>query len=390
MPPPKWFFAAASLLLAAYLAQATDEVAQYRNNPQHNGVFPAMTFTDRPYLKWRFKTGNKVRSTAVISGNTLVVGSDDGQVYCLNATSGRLQWSFKTRGRVASSPAIAKGNVYFESGDLGVYAVSLATGKQVWKFTLGPELPPSYRFPAEFAPPDFMQWDYYLSSPTIVEDRLYIGGDGKLYALDLATGKAVWSFDAKGRIRTAPAADAGVVYVGTMAGHLFAVDARTGQEKWRFKTLGNPDFPEGAIQSTPAAADGLVYFGSRDSFVYAVQTSDGQLRWKFSHKGSWVITPPTVADGFVYVGSSDGRFVQSLDAKTGEERGHEAVTGNVFGAVAISGRFAVSTEWDGAAIWRDARTGRINSPPVLHNDLIYVGCDDDYVYAIGFAAAAAN
>jgi outer membrane protein assembly factor BamB len=52
-----------------------------------------MTFTDRPYLKWRFKTGNKVRSTPVISGNLLVVGSDDGQVYCLDATSGKLQWS---------------------------------------------------------------------------------------------------------------------------------------------------------------------------------------------------------------------------------------------------------------------------------------------------------
>jgi outer membrane protein assembly factor BamB len=183
-----------------------------------------------------------------------------------------------------------------------------------------------------------------------------------------------------------------------MQGHLFAVDATTGKEKWHFKTLGNPDFPEGAIQSTPAVADGLVYFGSRDSFMYAVHASDGTLCWKFSHKGSWVITPPTVADGLVYVGSSDGRFVQSLDAKTGEERGHEALSGNVFGAVAISGRFAVSTDWDGGVIWRDAKTGkdrgmivlegRINSSPVLHNGLLYVGCDDDYIYAFGFAPAA--
>ena len=385
-------------LLSVFLISSTalaSDIAQYRTDPQHTGVSQPAIITGNPYIKWRFKTGNKVRSTPAILGDTLVVGSDDGNLYALNATTGALRWTFRTRGRVASSPAIADGKVYFESGDLNVYAVDLATGKLRWKSALAAELPSPEALPLSFVPAEYGLWDYYLSSPTIAAGALYIGGgDGNLYALDLRTGAKLWTFPARARIRTAPAVDAGVVYVATMGGELYAVDSSTGKEKWQFKVQGNQYFPSGGIQSTPTVADGLVIFGSRDFYVYAVQVSDGKLRWKFLHKDSWVVTPPTVADGLVYLGSSDGRFVDALDLKTGEEKWRETSTGNVFGAIAITGNVAISVDWDGKVVWRDAKTGktlggfifedRINSSPVISGDTLYIGADDDCITALGF------
>jgi PQQ-like domain/Dockerin type I domain len=49
------------------------------------------------------------------------VGSDDVDVYCLNASSGAFVWRYTTGGTVDSSPAVADGKVYVGSFDNTVY-----------------------------------------------------------------------------------------------------------------------------------------------------------------------------------------------------------------------------------------------------------------------------
>jgi outer membrane protein assembly factor BamB len=50
------------------------------------------------------------------------VGSNDGNAYALNATTGAFIWSYKTGNGVFSSPAVAGGVVYVGSNDNKVYA----------------------------------------------------------------------------------------------------------------------------------------------------------------------------------------------------------------------------------------------------------------------------
>ena len=45
-----------------------------------------------------------------------------------------------------------------------------------------------------------------------------------------------WTFKAAGPIVTSPAISGGVVYIGSMSGHLYAIDQQTGKEKWNFKS----------------------------------------------------------------------------------------------------------------------------------------------------------
>ena len=49
-------------------------------------------------VEWKFKTGNKVQSTATVSddGQSLYFGSNDGNLYALQASDGKLLWSFTT------------------------------------------------------------------------------------------------------------------------------------------------------------------------------------------------------------------------------------------------------------------------------------------------------
>jgi outer membrane protein assembly factor BamB len=99
----------------------------------------------------------------------------------------------------------------------------------------------------------------------------------------------------------------------------------------------------------------------------------------------------------LFVGSSDGKFVQALDVKTGQEKWHEKTGGNVFASAAVVGDLVLFGDWDGTLIWRESKTGkpkggvlledRINGSPVVHEGIIYFGGDDDYLYAIASSPA---
>jgi len=392
----KLLFTTCALIVAMCSATAVaDDIVQFRSDAQHSGVYRTSAPTGDVHMKWRFKTGNKVRSTPVAYKGMIIFGSNDGNLYAVDELSGRQRWAFRTDGPVSSSPAVAGHTVFIQSGDGKLHALEVETGKQRWAFTVGKELP--FRngiAPTDFGPPDYGLWDFFLSSPAVASDMVYFGGgDGTLYALDARTGKKLWTFSTTGRVRSTPAIDSGTVYFGSMDGTFFALDASTGIQKWKFKTEGNEYFPAGEIQSSPAVVNGTVYFGSRDYYVYALDAASGALRWKTQHKDSWVVGSPAVHDGMLFVGSSDGKFVQALDANTGKEKWHEKTGGNVFASAAVAGDIVMFGDWDGALMMRDSKTGkvklgiliedRINSSPIVHNGAVYFGGDDGYLYAIG-------
>jgi eukaryotic-like serine/threonine-protein kinase len=79
-------------------------------------------------LNWSYTTGGPVQAPPAVASGTVYVGSNDGKVYALNATTGALQWSYATGSNVLSSPAVANGIVYIGSNDHKGYAFGLAGG----------------------------------------------------------------------------------------------------------------------------------------------------------------------------------------------------------------------------------------------------------------------
>jgi outer membrane protein assembly factor BamB len=60
-----------------------------------------------------------------VANGVVYVGSDDYNVYALNAKTGAKLWSYTTGSVVESSPAVANGVVYVGSDDGNVYAFGL-------------------------------------------------------------------------------------------------------------------------------------------------------------------------------------------------------------------------------------------------------------------------
>ncbi|MFE5331308.1 protein kinase [Embleya sp. NPDC056575] len=83
------------------------------------------TSTVRP---WRFTTGDAVLSSPAVVNGVVYIGSQDKNVYAIDATTGTKKWAYTAGSGVDPSPAVAGGLVYVGSDDKNVYALDAATG----------------------------------------------------------------------------------------------------------------------------------------------------------------------------------------------------------------------------------------------------------------------
>lgn len=156
-----------------------------------------------------------------------------------------LAWSaeFDTNRAQETTPLEYKGVLYATTAWSKVYAMDVKTGKLLW--TYDPEVP------GEFGAKGCC--DVGNRGAAIYDGKLYFGAfDGRLIALDLKTGKPVWSVVTVDQSKTytitgAPRIVKGRVVIGNggaelgARGYVTAYDAQTGKQVWRFYTVpGDP------------------------------------------------------------------------------------------------------------------------------------------------------
>lgn len=140
--------------------------------------------------------------------------------------------------------------------------------------------------------------------PVVDGGRVYAAtASGDVRALDLQTGKAVWSHEAGTRLGGGPGVGDGLVVVGGLEGDVIALDAASGAEKWRAK-VGNE------VVAAPAIGQGRVFVRSNDGRVTAFDAATGERRWFWNHDLPSLTVrgndAPALGPGVVFVGNDDG------------------------------------------------------------------------------------
>lgn len=178
-----------------------------------------------------------------------------------------LAWSYDldtNRGQEAT-PLVIDGVMYTTTAWSKVVALDAATGKPLWTFD--PKVPGERGFAA--------CCDVVNRGLAAYRGRLYLGTlDGRLIALDAATGKPVWSVVTVDQskpytITGAPRIVKGRVVIGNggaeygVRGYVSAYDAMTGRQAWRFYTVpGDPaKGPDGAASDPILATARGTWFG---------------------------------------------------------------------------------------------------------------------------------
>jgi len=354
-----------TLAIAAACAAATCPAqSMFRGDAAHTGVYAGEGPRQFHGVKWKFATGGRVVGSPVIDAGVVYFGSEDGNVYAVDAATGAQRWRRATGGPVGATPAIGHGLVYTGSSDGKFYALSARTGAPKWKFATSGE--------RHFEAKGLHGWqpktqtiadpfDMYLSSPVVANDSVYFGsGDGNIYALNAITGELRWKFPAGDVVHASPALVDGVVYVGSWDSWFYALDAANGQQKWRFHGGEDPlVHNQVGFQSSAAVVNGTVYVGCRDSNLYAIDAASGTEKWHVNNEGSWVITSPAVSDGKIYFATSDSSLYRVVDAITGEPAQKQQAKAFMFSSPAIAGSVVVTGITNGTLEARDRTSGEL-------------------------------
>jgi alcohol dehydrogenase (cytochrome c) len=264
-----------------------------------------------------------------------------------------------------AAPIVHEGVAYISTGANDVFALSLDDGRILWRYEakLDPKI-------------TSVCCGWNNKGVAVSDDKVFIGQlDGRLVAIDRASGSVAWSIQAERwqdsfSITAAPLYVNGMVIVGFAGGdrgtrgRLKAYDAADGRLIWTFYTIPGPGEPGhetwpqdndawkyggAAIWQTPAVdLDlGLVYFSTGNAgpdyngafragdnlyavSMLAIELKTGRYRWHFQqvHHDIWdydAVNPVVLMDvtmngrtrkAIVEVGKTGWAYI--LDRETGE------------------------------------------------------------------------
>jgi len=330
-------------------------------------------------LKWAmgFPGAIQVRSHPALAGGAIYVGSQSGEVYALDRSSGCIRWVFEAAAEVRTGIVVSPWKVgdakarplaYF--GDLvgNVYAVDAQTGALAWR-----DHAEQHASVTITAAPVLSNGRLYVPVSSLEEaniDPAYpcCTFRGSVIAYDAGSGKRLWQSytvppslpqgrNAAGTPRFGPSGAAiwntpavderrDQLYVATgdnysspatgMSDSIVAMDLANGAIRWVYQALENdawnggcaasdrtlcpdedgPDFDFGAppILATSSAGQDIVLAGQKSGDVYGIDPDSGKLIWRNRVGRGGLL-------GGIYFGMAvygDALFVPVTDAPDGK------------------------------------------------------------------------
>ena len=258
------------------------------------------------------------------------------------------------------SPAIYKDLIYIISQDGILKAIDMETGEKEWELDIDAKT---------------------NSSPIIHQNRLYVGCEDGLKAININTHKVIWDYDA-GNVESTPFYFDDVIYFGSDDGHIYGLN-KDGEVEFNKKL-------DGEI-SSPIVVNDTIYVGSSNSKIYSVDL-DKSIDWRFT-TGDEILSAPSYVNETIIFGSCDGN-VYCLNQSNGELNWKVDLNNKVISSPTIDeydnnlyigsdeGNLTCIDTRDGTVKWSHNTDGKVQTTSALKDNLISFASNNGYLYVL--------
>jgi outer membrane protein assembly factor BamB len=266
--------------------------------------------------------------------NTVLVGTNKGDVIALDAGTGKEIWKVKVSSEVLAAPQIADDVVIVRSLDGKIHALEARNGRRLW---LHEKSVPALTLRGNSTP--------------VIDDGIVICGfdSGRLSALDMASSRLIWDISIAtptGRselermvdINADPVIVDGIVYVATFQGQLAALTLTTGRMLWN-RTLSS--------YSGFSVDESNVYITDDKSTIWAIDRFNGSPVWKQEGLANREVTAPTSVGNHIIAGDFEG-YIHWMNKVTGAFSARAKISGKrIIAAPVASGNVVYTYATDG-------------------------------------------
>lgn len=245
--------------------------------------------------RWKTDVPSEVQATPVVSRGTVIIRTTDGKILALRESDGGLVWTsehsvpaLSIRG--AGTPIIIEGNVIAGAANGKLQALQLNDGKAVWEATIAI---PSGRSEVERlvdldADPAASRGAIYVAS--------FTGGASSVSEID---GDVLWRNEAVSSY-TGLSLDYRYIYISDTQGDVWQLDQRSGASLWKQKDLHNRRL------TAPVAYQSYVVVGDFEGYVHWLSVTDGRQLARIQVSKAAIEAKPVVVDDTVYIYAKDG------------------------------------------------------------------------------------
>lgn len=232
------------------------------------------------------RNGSKALST-VLRADSSFITAENREIRAVDQASRNL-WRVPLAGDAVTSPAVlANGDIVLADSQ-GSVRMFRSDGAPLWEARLRAQVTG-------------------IAASSVGHGVYVTTHDGRLRALDAATGHPIWMTSIDDRPLGAPAlAPFGIVYLGSSKG-FHRVSAKNG------RVLGSVNSTSGVSEAPALTNDDGAVFGSGDGVLHGT-TADGVVRWSYS-MGSPLSAPPIIdVANHIFLTTSVRRVVALRDA----------------------------------------------------------------------------
>ena len=243
-------------------------------------------------VRWKYKTGQAVSASPLVTSDTVYIGSGDFKMYAFDLKNGTKKWEFAAARLIKATPALENGRLFFGAWDNMFYCLDASDGKLIWK------IPVSHKDDGHFSAG--------TCNPVISgENLIFCSHDYTVRCISQETGGTVWAYrptkEELGPSYSTAVIKDGVAYFGSISGHVLGFDVERGQKV--FDVNVRPSKKDDLFDSLPLLVKDKIYIGSVNGNLYCVSIPKQNVAWSIALQPGFIFTKPVAWKDRILTGS---------------------------------------------------------------------------------------